>query len=300
MIVNIDTRNHPCAGYVGDYVILLKLLVEAAGHQVGSAETSSCHVFIEGFGSGFGDKMKAIKGRGDVILVTSEIVTGGTFNGFPDYTHATGQNWQRRFDNFRACAKHARAVWCGVDDPEQIGAYQAIVDCPVIPLPFFYFPAYPRFAHVPNQNVDVFFWGQHVPYRDKLISGLRHDLKGSTIEYPSFMPGKERDELAARSKIALNLKQSAQWAYPSIVRYWYHLSNASFILGEECEKRCKLNDYVLAVPSEQLGETCVELLGSGRWKRLATDSYERFAAELPGGLAAEELFDRSFSGVPKL
>jgi hypothetical protein len=80
-----------------------------------------------------------------------------------------------------------------------------------------------------------------------------------------------------------------------MMRYWYHLSNGSFLLGEQCPVRGKLDPYVTSVAAEQLGDACHELLQSGQWERLAAEAHERFAAEQPSKPAAEELMDRSFS-----
>jgi hypothetical protein len=299
--------NHADLRHLEDYLVLLRMLVESAGHPVDYdyhlCVPHFCHIVVDGFATRHADAMQEIKRYGsESIIVATEYVTSDTFNDFPDagyeeQHYSDRAYWRSRFQNFRACARHARAIWCASSDPGQIALYQAVVeDVPVVPLPFPHFPAYPRVAHRLDKDIEVFFSGKVTPHRREIMSrvGQGH----VTFAAEGFVPDCVRRDAVARSKICLNLKQAPQWQFPSLMRYWYHLSNGSFLLGEQCPIRCELDSYVPSVAAEQLGDVCGELLRSGQGERLAAEAHERFAGEHPGKVAAQELMDRSFSRRP--
>jgi hypothetical protein len=296
--------NHANLTHLEDYWVLLRMLVESAGHPVDYdyhlCVPGYCHIVVEGFAARHVAALEEmVRGGSELIIVATEYVTGQTFNDFSEtgYQHPHYSDrayWQSRFQSFMACARHARAIWCASGDPRQVDLYQALVEpVPVVPLPFPHFPAYAPVAHSPDKDIDVFFSGMLTPHRGEIMSRLGRSCQIFVTDV--FMPDCVRRDVVARSKICLNLKQSPQWQFPSLMRYWYHLSNGSFLLGEQCPIGCKLDPYVPSVAAEHLGETCHELLQSGRWERLAAEAHQRFAAEQPGKLAAEELLDRSFS-----
>ena len=104
-----------------DYLVLLRLLIEAAGHQVrydNRGAASVCNILFEGFTPSHVETFRALKqGGSDSIIVATEYVTGRTFNDFARQSDANSGDghygnrayWQERFDNFVGCARHARA-----------------------------------------------------------------------------------------------------------------------------------------------------------------------------------------------
>jgi len=335
MNFTIETSNHGAnPRHVEDYLALLRLLVEAAGHQSENPPGSpgACHIFVEYFNRRHAAAIEEIRRAGaEVIIVATEFLTGQTGDGEEvtgDRGQGTGKRgqgtekkpvtcnlspvtsfndfggdrsaghygnqgyWRSRFENFRACARHAKAIWCASDDPEQISLYQTLVEkAPVVPLPFPHFPGYAPVEHRKDKEIDLFFWGSQTGHRAATMKRLstRH-----AVSFPGFQAEALRRDLVARSKICLNLKQGPSWQFPSKMRYWYHLSNRSFLLGEECPRRCELDRYVPTFAPDELDSACHGLLESGEWGRLAAEAHERFAADCPGKAAAEELFDRSF------
>lgn len=293
MLFKLILSNHRNLAVLEDYALLLRLLIESSGHQFHCDPVpvqGACHIFIECFTGRHVSLMQEIKQTGsEIIVVATEYITGNTFNDFSDTDSGHYSNrayWQSRFNTFKACAQSARSIWCATDDPRQIQLYRAVVNIPVIPLPFPYFPTFPRVTHV-DKNIDVFFSGSHTTYRQNILTQLQ---KYQVVYLKTFPTGLARQRFVAQSKVCLNLKQSLRWNYPSKMRYWYHLSNESFLLGEQCQIPCALDPFILTVPSKQLVDTCKELLRRG----LPVTNYQQFAAECPAKPAVEELLDLSF------
>jgi len=296
MRFRLNTSNHGSLVGVSDFLLLLRLLIESAGHGCVQDDTAGCHVFVECFKPSDAAAMAKLRKSGTaVVIVATENITGSTFNDFsraPGSGHYGGTStWKNRFDNFLLCASHATAIWCPFDAPKQLDAYRALVEVPVVSLPFAHFPKFPRVTHA-AKTTDVFFWGTRTKHRDEVMARLKGKY---ATTFPGFMHDTRRDMLTGQSKICLNLKQYRAWPIPSKMRCWYHLSNASCLVGETCAVPCDLDQYARTVPEAELDDACGELLKSGEWERLAAETYDRFAAECPGKPAAERLLDCTFS-----
>jgi hypothetical protein len=299
MLFRLDLSNHGAPHNLEDFAELLRLLVEAAGHRfTRDADPAAAAIFIECFGPDQAAAVDELARAGPVVIVATEFVTGDTFNDFPaagDLGHYGKRDyWRQRRDCFIVAARRARAVWCASDEPQQLERYRDLVPgVPVLPLPWPCFEGFPAVTHRPpgEKDITLLFTGHRTEYRCRILAGLAERHKVHSPK--AFYHGADRRELLARAKLCLNVRQSPAWRSPSLMRYWWHLSNRSAVLGECCAAPCALDRYVRTVPAEQLADACQDLLTDDRWEREAAAAYERFAAECPGRPAAEQLLERT-------
>jgi hypothetical protein len=92
----------------------------------------------------------------------------------------------------------------------------------------------------------------------------------------------------------LNLKQSAEWKYPSNSRFHYHIINSSLLVSETCEESCDLSKYVIEAPSDQLFQVCDTLISGNRYQAEAAERLEQFRAEMPMKRLASFLLDATY------
>jgi hypothetical protein len=81
------------------------------------------------------------------------------------------------------------------------------------------------------------------------------------------------------------------------MRYWYHLNQGCCIVADPCPRRCRLDDYVLPVPVDQMPACVDDLIRTNRWLSFAGEAFNRYAAEYPCQPAAEELLRQTFGAV---
>ena len=84
--------------------------------------------------------------------------------------------------------------------------------------------------------------------------GILNELanKGLNVKVLEVMtPEYVRSSWINRSKVAINLRQHADWKYPSNSRYYYHLMNHSMLVSEKCEYDCDLSNYIEEVEAEK-------------------------------------------------
>src|SRR5262245_17234686 len=88
MLFRLVFSNHLYVDHIEDHLTLLRLVIEAAGHQVEYDDvlhvTGCCNVVIENLDMPQAASLRAFAEQGgDIILVATEYITGGTFNNFP-------------------------------------------------------------------------------------------------------------------------------------------------------------------------------------------------------------------------
>ena len=105
----------------------------------------------------------------------------------------------------------------------------------------------------------------------------------------------QREDLIARAKIGLNIKQTDNWLYPSNSRYHYHLSNDSLLLSEHTPVQCDLSPYIVEADPESFIERCCEILVDDQWANEALTRRERFMAEMPMPALMKHLLDATYS-----
>lgn len=285
--------------HIMDTLLLIKLSLEALGHKADLEERMTpgrTNILLECFTYDFIEAMKEIRqtAETELIIVATEFITGETFNCFGtddeptlDSHYDVPHYWRKRYKTFMAVQEHARAIWHLADS--QVDAFRQATGHPrVCYLPHGYVDGFARVRHKPesHKDIDALFTGTLTRHRSALIRELsQRGIRAVASKPLNFV---QREDLVARAKIGINMKQMESWQYPSNSRYHYHLSNRSLLVSEHCPVSCDLSPYVIDTETGDFVDRCCEILAAGNWSAEARSRLERFSAEMP----MPELMDR--------
>lgn len=296
--------------HIMDVLLLVRFSLEALGHKADLEEQiipGKTNILIECFTAEYAAAMqetKQVTGT-EYIIIATEFLTGQTFNDFhadseqapPSQisSHYDNDNyWRKRFGAFSSIQPEARALWHLGDN--QVEPFRTATQHPRVHyLPHGYIEGFARVRHKAKEHkdIDAIFTGHLTDHRCQLITELKRQGINALATQPLNFP--QREDLVARSKIALNLKQNASWRYPSNSRYHYHLSNGSFLVSEHCAEACDLSPYVKVAAAGQLAEICHDILAAGNWQSQARQHKERFMTERPMTRLMQDLLDTTYS-----
>jgi len=299
--------------HIMDTLLLVRFSLEALGHKADLEEQivpGKTNILIECFTAPFVESMREARQTADTdfIIIATEFLTGQTFNDFEATATPqvqTGQAashydnadyWRERFQAFLGAQRETRAIWHLADS--QVKPFQSATGHPKVGyLPHGYVDGFARVHHKADthKDIDALFTGHLTEHRRKIIGDLQQLGINALATQPLNFP--QREDLVARSKIALNLKQNPSWQYPSNSRFHYHLSNDSFLVSEHCPVACDLSPYIEEVSVEQLAAACRDIISAGNWQSRARQNKERFIAERPMARLMQDLLDASFSNT---
>jgi hypothetical protein len=292
--------------HVMDTLLLIKLSLEALGHKADLEELMTpgkTNILMECFSYDFIEALKEVHETPgtEFIIVATEFVTGETFNDF-SATENNGARethydvpyyWKKRFRTFLLAQQRARAVWHLADS--QVAPFRQATQRPNVHyLPHGHVEGFARIRNKPaeHKDIDAIFTGTLTRYRSEVFSQLeRHGLKVLATKPLNII---QREDLIARSRLGLNVRQTPHWRYPSNSRYHYHLSNESLLVSEPCEIRCDLSPYVIEAEADQLAEACHAMLEGHRWLHEARDRAEQFRAEMPMERLMANLLEQTY------
>lgn len=291
--------------HIMDTLLLVKLGLESLGYKAdleAQMTPGKTNIMLECFTYDFVEAMKEVgKTPGtEFIIIATEFATGATFNEFKledepalDSHYDIPQYWKKRFRTFLAAQEHARAIWHLADS--QVEAFKAVTGNPrVLYLPHGYAEGFSRIRHKPehHKDIDAIFTGTMTRHRATLIRALeKRGIRAVASKPLNFV---QREDLVARAKIGLNIKQTENWLYPSNSRYHYHISNDSLLVSEKCVVQCDLSPYIVESETDGFVERCCELLSDGNWSREAEARKEKFIAEMPMPHLMEALLESTY------
>jgi len=290
---------------VGDTFRYLKLALESAGHRA-DIEKQLCPGYVnivqECFDDDYTESLLQAVGEGlELILIASEFLTKATFNRFNDENsnessyYANREYWDKRFANFERIAASAMAIWHLCE--QEVDNYQRYFSkVKVAYLPHAFVDNYRSVSHLPDEekDIDFLFTGTLTDYRKVLLASLQN--KGYKVESMHALTAPfHRDDLISRSKIALNLKQYAQWLYPSPSRFFYHIANESCVVSEAGEFECDIQRYVDTCAEANFTSFCEQILHEGCFSTKASQRLARFEVERPASKLIPELLHRSIT-----
>ncbi|WP_067217234.1 hypothetical protein [Marinomonas gallaica] len=272
---------------IGDTLLLVKYALETCGLFADiEKEPSPNHINIlmENFNEEYIAKMSNIyKEGGRFIIIGTEFLTKNTFNNFEfegDSSYYFDESyWSNRFNYFIKATEFAQAVWHFSDIAAK--DYEKLLDVPVFYFPHHYLQAFKQVQHRCDQDkdIDFLFTGAKTDYRLNILHQL--SAKGYKVEVMHALTAPfHRNDLIARSKIALNLKQFEQWPYPSQSRFFYHIINESLLITEATEVEADIQPYVLTAQGNFI-EYCQYQLEKGHFNERAQENTRRFAQEKP-------------------
>ena len=85
-----------------------------------------------------------------------------------------------------------------------------------------------------------------------------------------------RNDLIARSKIILSLRQREKIDHLSFARIVYLLNNKSLVVAESCDDQAWLEDCFLYADSDKFIDLCVETIERDDKEQLTEQFHERF------------------------
>lgn len=298
--------NHNDYVQLFDTLRLIKCSLESCGHEVDLEKnmTPGCvNILIDNFTYDFIEVMKEFKfiSGTDFILVATEYVTGKTFNDFnrssgeKDIGYSTLRHWEKRYKTFEKASEMAMAIWHLSEsqvEPYKVGFEKE----KVFYLPHGYLSSLESIKHKKDnyKDIDVIFTGSLTPYRENVLSNISNEglnVKIMPISTPNFF----RDDMVGRAKVAINIRQSDSWSFPSNSRFHYHLINQSFLVSETCSEECDLSTYVEDVEAQSLPEYCRYIVHEKKYTDKAVKNYERFKSAMPMKLLAQALIDSTLN-----
>ncbi|MCB1918818.1 MAG: glycosyltransferase family 1 protein [Candidatus Competibacteraceae bacterium] len=289
--IKIIYENHDTGIHIADTLLMLLWGLEGAGYRADiERELAPGHlnILLENFTDEFTDRALKLAHCGtDFIIVATEFLTGNTFNDFrksasalpKDAHYDNAAYWATRYRNFLRLSEYALAVWHLSE--HQVPVYQtALPGRGVEYLPHGYLAAFRRVVMRPDaeRDIDFLFTGSLTPYRQRILANL--ERKGYRVHAAPAMTGHfHREQLLSRTRIALNLRQHADWLYPSNSRFHYHLNNASLLLSERCHYSCDLDAYV--EHSTDIVHDAIISLSQGHFSERAESALAEFAKARP-------------------
>lgn len=289
--------------HVEDILKYIYDVIAENGHDVEYSKSiilGRINILLELFADSSANVIEAAVRNGvQFIVVATEFMTGDTFNDFGLLSEEAGgvygkhEKWKQRHDNFLRVSELACAVWV-VSDHQVAGYLQAIPAQKLHLLPFGYTEAYRVVEHKEDQekNIDFLFTGSPTQWRDQYLSVLKK--LGAHVVFcgpqtPSFI----RNDLIARSKVCLSIKQYEQWKYPSATRPFFHVVNSSLMLTERYEGHSPMDDYITIIDGPLFVRECLENLLLGNFKKRGIEIMERYRAEQPVKEKIAALLDAS-------
>lgn len=287
-------ENHGNFGlHVADYFLYLKHALEACGHRadIEYGFVPGCmNIMLECFNDSVTEKIESSWTAGTgLIVVATEFLTGNTFNDI--YQEEEGARlasdhnqrrdfWQMRYDNFVRLLPRMTAVWHVAE--QQLPVYQdAFPEVQADYMPHGYAERFGTVRHRDDhdKDIDVLFTGTMTGYRRQVLDALSEaGLK--VVSSIQFTAPFHRDDLVARSKLVLNIKQHPDWQHESVTRLYYHLCNDSLLLSEQCRYPTDLHDYVGEIDGDWLTAVQEQLARGGVTER-ARLARERFSRTRP-------------------
>ncbi len=287
-------ENHGNFGlHVGDYFIYLKYALESVGHRADieyAFAPGYMNIMLECFNDMVTEKIESSWTAGTgLIVIATEFLTGMTFNDIYLEDNASRLQsdhnqrhdvWQMRYNNFVSLLPRMTAVW-HVAEQQQIVYQEAFPTTLVDYMPHGYIE---QFATVKNRtdlhkDIDVLFTGTMTSYRKNILQSLS-DAGLQVMSSILFTAPFHREDLVARSKLVLNIKQHPDWKHESVTRLYYHISNDSLLMTDRCRHQSDLFPYVIERKGEWVAAV-KQVLNKGDFTDRAKAARERFSKERP-------------------
>ncbi len=127
-------------------------------------------------------------------------------------------------------------------------------------VPMGHHPLLERVVPVPEQDIDVLFYGSTTPRRRQTIAALR-DAGLHTVHISGIWTD-ELDPIIARAKVVLNLHAQSEYRALESVRVGYLMTNRKAVVAEvgPADDDDELGDGIVGVPYRNLVDACVELV----------------------------------------
>ena len=298
----IHCGNHNNSPGIADTVLFLKNALQDCGHTgciSHTIEPGQVNIVMEHFveEKHLGALLDGHAARARFILIGTEPIVGGTFNGGVEGTHWHYSNqpyWKLRFESFKVAAKLADAVWVLAESMVP-GYAQLFPELPVRFLPHGHVNNFATVQQRPEseRDIDFYFSGSLTDHRKKILHELArtHVVVRNDQNTPEYL----RQDQLSRSKVCLSLRLSPHNDIPSVSRMHFHLQNRSFLLHEAYALPCPLDPFVLQAPTDDLVTWAHAALDLPNRREIANSMHERFKAALPMTQLLPPLLDEALA-----
>jgi hypothetical protein len=285
----IHCGNHSNSNGIADTVLLLKHALHDCGHEASIShriEPGHVNIVLEHFVDE--QSMRAMvdghAAGARYVLIGTEPIIGGTFNGGIDASHWHYSNrayWQLRFDAFKLVARMADAIWVLAES--MVDGYAELF--PQLPVRFLPHGWVSGFATIDQsrpeseRDIDFFFSGSLTDHRKRVLAALarRYHVVHMVPAAPEYL----RQDYLARTKVCLSLRLSERNSIPSVSRMHYHVMNRNFLLHERYDLPCPLDPFVLHADTDELLHWADAALQLPNRRAIADAALEKFKAALP-------------------
>ena len=306
MRFKIVYENHQHYGlHVADILLMIKYSLESLGHTVDieySFMPGYMNIMLECFDDKFIKKLESNWSNDTgLIVVSTEFLTGHTFNKMynePENIREKADHnqrkdyWQQRYNSFKTILPYVTAVWHPAK--QQVPYYrEAFPKTLVQYMPHAYSNEFATVSQYDDsrKDIDVLFTGTLTRYRKEIIESLKK--AGIKVVMSSlFTAPFHRENLVARSKITLNIKQHVDWEYESVGRLHYHISNDSMLITDQCRFPTDLHEFVCGV-GNSWKDNVLEQLALCDYTKRARQARERFSNSQPAITLFKRLLKRS-------
>lgn len=169
--------------------------------------------------------------------------------------------------------------------------YLTALGCRARHVPLGYAATLTRIERAPQQDIDVFFYGDVSARRAAVIDGLRDT--GLNVVVASDAYGRERDALIARAKVVLNVHNHDAIKALETPRVFYLLANGKAVVTErkaDVEIEADIASAMAGAPYEGLVDACIDLVrDSGRRAHLEEMALECMKKRDEGRILAAAL-----------
>jgi len=302
MRIYIHCGNHDNSHGIADTVLFLKNALQDCGHTACISHTivpGQVNIVMEHFVAE--QHLRALleghAAGARFILIGTEPIVGGSFNGGVEGTHWHYSNqayWKLRFELFKLAAQLADVIWVLAES--MVPGYARLF--PELPVRFLPHGHVNNFATVqqrpePERDIDFYFSGSLTEHRKRIIRTLAQTR--SVVTNDQNTPEYLRQDQLSRSKVCLSLRLSPHNDIPSVSRMHFHLQNRSFLLHEAYALPCPLDPFVLQTPCDDLITWAHAALDLPNRREIADGMYERFKAALPMTQLLPPLLDEALA-----
>ena len=157
--------------------------------------------------------------------------------------------------------------------------------------PIGYAPTLTRIPPLPDQDIDVLFYGSLNPRRRKILNELRD--RGLNVRAAFGVYGQKRDKLIARAKVVLNMHYYETKIF-EIVRVSYLLANQRCVVSEKSvDVPTELEDAVVEADYENLAARCEELVRNAPLREIRSrQGFEAFRK-----ISERDILERAIVGT---
>lgn len=297
MNFNIVYGNHGGNPAVEDYLTLLRLTVEAAGHSAHfgeGLEVDHVNLILELFSPMNWAAFREVHEAGiEYIIVATEMITGGTFNaldfrGVHHYSNTTC--WKERYDAFLLWSQHAKAIWLATSDKRQLDVYREKTGTPTCELRMPFFKDFHPLEHR-TKDIDVFFSGSPTDYRKGVINHIRRSA--NVMHIGGYAARFIRDDYLSRSRVTLDIRLCKEYEQLSQMRVWYQLMNRCPVIAERPKLDAYLSPYVMQTTAEDMPTVCEYVLASD-YQRHFAGMFEKFQDETDAKKESSRIMEETF------